>query len=57
MVTNMPVCVTGASGFIAAHLVKSLLEKGYRVKGTVRSLSKPDKYSYLTNLPSSLSEK
>ncbi|RZS28186.1 hypothetical protein BHM03_00061752 [Ensete ventricosum] len=31
------VCVTGAGGFIASWLVKLLLEKGYTVKGTVRS--------------------
>ncbi|XP_066382871.1 cinnamoyl-CoA reductase 1-like isoform X2 [Miscanthus floridulus] len=31
------VCVTGAGGFIASWLVKRLLEKGYTVRGTVRS--------------------
>lgn len=34
------VCVTGASGFIASELVASLLSRGLRVNGTVRSLSK-----------------
>ena len=29
-------CVTGGTGFIAAYLVKSLLEKGYTVRTTVR---------------------
>lgn len=33
------VCVTGASGYIAGHLVAQLLEAGYKVRGTVRSLS------------------
>eukprot|EP01116_Phalansterium_solitarium_P023948 TRINITY_DN862_c0_g1_i1.p1 TRINITY_DN862_c0_g1~~TRINITY_DN862_c0_g1_i1.p1 ORF type:complete len:327 (+),score=114.83 TRINITY_DN862_c0_g1_i1:52-1032(+) len=31
--------VTGASGFIAEHLIKKLLERGYAVRGTVRSLA------------------
>lgn len=30
------VCVTGAGGFIASWLVKSLLERGYNVRGTAR---------------------
>ncbi len=50
-VTDKPVCVTGASGFIAAQLVADLLERGYSVRGTVRSLAKPEKYAYLTELP------
>lgn len=29
-------CVTGATGYIGSWLVKSLLQKGYRVHGTVR---------------------
>ena len=31
------ILVTGASGFIAAHVVNTLLRKDYRVRGTVRS--------------------
>lgn len=31
------ILVTGASGFIATHVVNSLLEKGYHVRCTVRS--------------------
>ncbi|XP_058073606.1 cinnamoyl-CoA reductase 1-like isoform X2 [Magnolia sinica] len=43
------VCVTGAGGFIASWLVKLLLERGYKVKGTVRN---PDdaKNSHLKEL-------
>ena len=31
------VCVTGAGGFIASLLVKELLQRGYRVRGTARN--------------------
>ncbi len=31
------VLVTGASGFIAKHIVRQLLEEGYQVRGSVRS--------------------
>lgn len=38
------VLVTGASGFIATHIIKQLLEQGrYHVRGTVRSLKKEQK--------------
>jgi nucleoside-diphosphate-sugar epimerase len=36
------VLVTGASGFIAMHCVLQLLEQGYRVRGTVRSLAREE---------------
>jgi len=42
-----PVAVTGASGYIGAHLIKSLINDGYTVHGTVRELSRDDKTSYL----------
>jgi NADPH:quinone reductase-like Zn-dependent oxidoreductase len=31
------ILVTGATSFIAGHIIKLLLEKGYNVRGTVRS--------------------
>ena len=34
------VLVTGANGFLAIHVVKSFLEHGYSVRGTVRSEAK-----------------
>jgi len=49
MKSNTPVCVTGASGFIAAHIVRELLERGYRVRGTVRK--SPQNYPFLLALP------
>lgn len=44
------ILVTGASGFIATHIVKQLLEKGYRVRGTVRSLKDEKKCAPLRKL-------
>ena len=32
------VLVTGATGYIASHVIKKLLEKNYSVRGTVRNL-------------------
>ena len=36
------VLVTGGSGFIGAHCILRLLQDGYRVRTTVRSLSRED---------------
>ena len=41
------VLVTGANGFIAVWLVKDLLERGFSVRGQVRSLAKT---AHLKNL-------
>lgn len=38
------ILVTGASGFVASHVVKEFLKRGYKVRGTVRDLNK---YSWL----------
>jgi dihydroflavonol-4-reductase len=37
---NESVLVTGGSGFIGAHCILQLLEKGYQVRTTVRSMEK-----------------
>lgn len=34
------VLVTGVSGYLGLHVAKTLIERGYQVRGTVRSLSK-----------------
>lgn len=33
------ILVTGATGFVASHVTKQFLERGYKVRGTVRDLS------------------
>jgi dihydroflavonol-4-reductase len=40
MTSLQRVCVTGAAGFIASWIVAGLLQRGYRVRGTVRNLAK-----------------
>lgn len=47
----MNILVTGASGFIASHIVKQLLAQGHRVRGTVRSLRKEKELQPLRDLP------
>ncbi|KAK4938058.1 hypothetical protein LTR66_015133, partial [Elasticomyces elasticus] len=37
------VLITGASGFLAAHVLTAFLEAGYKVRGTVRSESTAEK--------------
>jgi dihydroflavonol-4-reductase len=39
-ISNPTVLVTGASGFIAMHCVVQLLEQGYHVRGTLRSMER-----------------
>ncbi|XP_073147559.1 tetraketide alpha-pyrone reductase 2-like isoform X1 [Henckelia pumila] len=43
-------CVTGGTGFIAAHLIKSLLGKGHTVVTTARNPENVDQISYLWDL-------
>ncbi len=44
------VLVTGASGYVATHIVQQLLEAGYKVRGTVRSLQNEKKVGPLRSL-------
>eukprot|EP01083_Nonionella_stella_P047811 127961_1 len=46
-INSETVVVTGANGYIAGHIIKELLARGYNVRGTVRSLSNTSKYEYL----------
>lgn len=45
--------VTGANGFVASHVVKQLLNRGYIVRGTVRDPTNPTKVGHLERLPHS----
>ena len=40
MAEKVLVAVTGASGYIALHVIERLLVEGYRVRGTLRDLSR-----------------
>lgn len=44
---NKPVCVTGASGYIASWIVKYLLDEGFTVHGTVRDANKANSVAHL----------
>lgn len=46
-----PICVTGVDGFLGAWIVCELLERGYRVRGTVQS--RKDDVSGILALPAS----
>lgn len=48
MEKSTPICVTGASGYIASHIIAGLLKAGYRVRGSVRRDSAS--YPWLTAL-------
>lgn len=44
------VLVTGATGYLAIHCIQQLLQKGYKVRGTVRDLNRADKVGPLRQL-------
>lgn len=47
---SVPVLVTGASGYIGSWIVRTLLEAGYTVRGTVRNPQKPKGLEHLHKL-------
>jgi NADP-dependent 3-hydroxy acid dehydrogenase YdfG len=42
------VCVTGATGYVAGHIIVQLLDKGYHVHGTMRNLEQTKRVAHLT---------
>ena len=45
------IAVTGASGLVGSHITREALARGYRVNGTLRDASAPEKAPYLKALP------
>lgn len=51
--TTKTVAVTGASGFLGAHITRVLLKAGHHVRATLRDPSNPKKTAHLLALPHS----
>ncbi len=49
--TTAPVLVTGATGFLAAEIIKQLLAADYRVRGTTRDVAGSEADGQLASLP------
>lgn len=52
--TKPLVLVTGATGYIAGHCIRELMEHGYRVRGTVRALADTAKTEHLQRMAATL---
>lgn len=51
---SSPVMVTGATGYVAGHIIKKLLAEGLTVHATVRDPNNKDKLKYLNELDNAL---
>lgn len=46
-ISNQLILITGASGFVASTVIGIFLERGYKVRGTVRSQETAEKVAQL----------
>jgi len=51
MTKEKTICVAGASGLVGSSIVRTGLERGYVVHGTMRDRDAPDKAPFLNELP------
>ena len=51
MESKKTLCVAGASGLVGSNIVRALLARGYKVKGTMRDKDFAQKSMYLRALP------
>ena len=50
-ISSVPICVTGATGFVAGEIVGQLLAAGYAVVGTTRDPARAWREGHVTGLP------
>ena len=50
-ISTAPVCVTGATGYVASEIVSQLLGAGYSVVGTTRDPERAQREGHITSLP------
>jgi len=51
---SQPVAVTGATGYVAGHIIKELLNNGFKVHGSVRDPQNKEKLKYLNKMAKDL---
>jgi dihydroflavonol-4-reductase len=49
--SDVPICVTGATGFVASEIVAQLLADGYKVTGTTRDPERAWQEGHVTGVP------